>query len=769
MWEIIVICLTAVLAVIGLVLFFTNRGTTPSPPLATMYSCNDQYQCVEDPNGEYKTLVGCQADCTAPVTNWSCNDQYQCVEDPDGQYKTLVGCQAQCKQPTPVTNYSCNDQYQCVEDPDGQYSSKSDCQADCTAPVTNWSCNDQYQCVEDPNGQYSSKGDCQADCTAPVTYWSCNDQYQCVEDPNGQYSSKSECQSNCTAPDPCAGVTCPTGQVCVDGTCVDPSGPTPQDVYDFMGKLPGNLKWANIDATTKIPKCWDTGYTESDAILKYFISWKTGLTSFRNCVDSSISTVDCSDSTFDLNPAYKWQGFQNAVFIWNTAIQRMNEICSQDGVVCDYSLGDTFAMESDSNLQKMTIAAFLANAVIESAYFMVCKESTQLNDATNTPCPGNKDDGTFNMRYCNNCDNANPANYSCFGGATEQYLAAQDRLRSRTRGYRTLAGTGFGDTPNPRNTACVTGAWVNHPCSDSASPDSLFTPAGCTAQVDPMDTNSNFKTDLCMSLWNLKDSDVNCTDWGGFKLNRQQDCYYGRGLIQLTWSGNYGQVQNWVDIVTQVFNYSDDWLKTQPQIIQDFAKNAANICVTPDLLCGNATYTDNGQTVVYSDSDVDNVMPWLTSLVYWANYVSPDWTTNYDFYTSMADIAPSGSSLYDVVGDVTTGTTPGRLDSYRILLDLFDTDPKSYQCQSNDSGQVYGCCTFNADCNGGGGSTGSWCVPDSTEVSGTSSVWMVADESQCIPCTMNDTATGTDCPDGYSKTTYCTSQLNVGDWDTFCT
>lgn len=40
-----------------------------------------------------------------PVTKYKCSGtpNYQCIEDPNGQYKTLAECQAVCKQPPPST------------------------------------------------------------------------------------------------------------------------------------------------------------------------------------------------------------------------------------------------------------------------------------------------------------------------------------------------------------------------------------------------------------------------------------------------------------------------------------------------------------------------------------------------------------------------------------------------------------------------------------------------------------------------------------------
>src|SRR5680860_341625 len=127
------------------------------------------------------------SDCQAPTathpichdtscTKYTCNSNYQCVVDSNGQYTSLGTCQNNCTAPI---RYACNtNTYQCYATTNGQYASSSTCNASCTAP-TKYTCNSNYQCVVDSNGQYTSLGTCQNNCTAPIRYACNTNTYQC--------------------------------------------------------------------------------------------------------------------------------------------------------------------------------------------------------------------------------------------------------------------------------------------------------------------------------------------------------------------------------------------------------------------------------------------------------------------------------------------------------------------------------------------------------------------------------------------------------------
>ena len=167
-----------------------NSGD-PSCAGQTSFECqNGNCYQVQGTNGQYATLIDCQADCTAikyKCTNGSCS------QDPNGQYTSMSDCQQNCQQ---VTTYDCTSvgsqgiyTGQCVpvNGPGGAYATLTHCQADCTYDG-NWSCKSYddrdtpakmrpidselreqiqssgHQCVKDPNGPHASQAACQAQC-----------------------------------------------------------------------------------------------------------------------------------------------------------------------------------------------------------------------------------------------------------------------------------------------------------------------------------------------------------------------------------------------------------------------------------------------------------------------------------------------------------------------------------------------------------------------------------------------------------------------------
>ena len=82
--------------------------TTTTQPPCTRYTCNANYQCVIDSNGQYTSLSTCQANCQAPdPTRYSCNtNTWQCVIDSSGAYTSLSTCQANCQAPSENFDFS---------------------------------------------------------------------------------------------------------------------------------------------------------------------------------------------------------------------------------------------------------------------------------------------------------------------------------------------------------------------------------------------------------------------------------------------------------------------------------------------------------------------------------------------------------------------------------------------------------------------------------------------------------------------------------------
>lgn len=393
----------------------------------------------------------------------------------------------------------------------------------------------------------------------------------------------------------------------------------------FFTDFLNSIDFQKLDQTTQIPTCFDK---KTQNILQYFVDFKTSLPSFRNCIHES---TDCSKD-LHINPIYSWQGLIAATTIWNTGINRWNELCSGDPSTCGKPL-NPFLTESTPMLQKMTLAAFLANAVIESGNFLVCKEG--LGD-----CPANQ------ARYCNNCDNADVKNYSC----------SPDNDGKCTRGWQC---------------SMLQCEWMSD--EQKKKTTKRFLPTACTLVGKNIQGNQ-ILSDPCMTIYNISNKPSTCTDFKETPIDEQQYCYYGRGLVQLTWSCNYANVQNSLEVLYKVFIEDQNWLNKQSDLIKDFVniyqkqgKDSINICKNPDAVCGS--YSMNGNEVIYNPSIVFQAMPWITSIEYWTRAVDPIWHKSYSFYSSVYEgIKPSGDAIYDRIGNIQKGTTPGRLDAYKIIL-----------------------------------------------------------------------------------------------------
>jgi hypothetical protein len=540
-----------------------------------------------------------------------------------------------------------------------------------------------------------------------------------------------------------------------------PPGPTSpplptNDIVTWVQNLYKTLIWnnqltsSNSDATP-VSSDWINNWalTHPNSILQYYVNYRR-TSQGNNCATSGTNFWPTQDP-IDVNPVYSWDGLVTAIYIWNQAVALNNQSN-------DKPLGDIagFCDESDINLRSMSLAAFLANATVESAYFMVCKESTILN--TNPPvyCPGtvgSTGPDRYNPRYCNNCDQGNPRTYSCQGGGSGSSdgpcnpTESDENTVCNTPGcYSTDAGhykctvskTGgtwqsWDDSTVKTETDCMNEEDYKYKywCPSATSPPAPVGPTTTQPPFNPTQNNctggwpvcqisSPFKlpdisTDPCMSdpqadgsFQNpLDNNKPRCSDWNGNVWDQQQDCYFGRGLVQLTWSCNYYKVQSIYTRMSKLFasTYTNDpilssFINTMdPKNIN--TPQSGNVCANPDVLCGD--YTLDGNTIIYSTDPIKQAIPWLSCISYWAFAVNPSWLTCYSFAASYAGIAPSGAGAY-----------PDRLKAYQNLLTIMGVNPNYYVTTSSNT-----CLspTINANCvdcsGGGGGGVGSknYCSP----------------------------------------------------------
>lgn len=445
----------------------------------------------------------------------------------------------------------------------------------------------------------------------------------------------------------------------------NPLPPPSSPAGNWVMNLYKELNWTNAPAsapTDEVPvppivtNEWiNWAMNSPNSIIQYYVN-------YRRTTQEMLNTWPVTDAEIVINPIYSWEGLSTAIYIWNTAIAINAKSANPDPL-----LSNGFCDETDEDLRKMTLAAFLANATVESAYFLVCKESTMLTNGT--LCPGGQQgDPTFNPRYYNNCDQANPMTYSCQGGPPNPQI-------------------------NPITQNC-TGGWPT-----------------CYIQ------STNIATDPCMTYPNgliesqtpLNNNSPTCSDWNNNPWEQQQECYFGRGLIQLTWSCNYFQVQNLFTRIKTAVTSSSDPIMQQFVAAQNKSYNdpeSINICANPDKLCGNVKFDKNYKVIDYGNL-IDQAMPWLTCIIYWSTKI-PDWKKCYSFAASFQGIAPSDSGAY-----------PDRLNAYKFMLNLMQVPTNRYKVITDGQGNV---CLNTPDCEKcGGGTTGkyycgtSWDKPDCTK------------------------------------------------------
>jgi len=169
-----------------------------APPTAhsVLYSCNNYYQCKEDPNGKFKSLHECNKHCY-PKYKCHTNDDgtTECIIAYDGKYKSVKECQEKCK-----SKYICDrdekNQPSCKISTKGNFNSLTECQTQCQAKYT---CDPKTNvCRMDDKGTLDLES-CQQQCKPK---YSCDTKkYVCaIDNLTGKYSSSRECTNECRRP-----------------------------------------------------------------------------------------------------------------------------------------------------------------------------------------------------------------------------------------------------------------------------------------------------------------------------------------------------------------------------------------------------------------------------------------------------------------------------------------------------------------------------------------------------------------------------------------
>ena len=522
------------------------------------------------------------------------------------------------------------------------------------------------------------------------------------------------------------------------------------EITTWLSDLYKTLNWANAhtdaNGSTTVTQEWiNLADTLPNSILQYYVN-------YRRTTQRVLTPEQWVNNPLLLNPVYSWPGLVAAVSIWNQIVELNNNSK-------DKPLGNIagFCNESDLTKRRMTLACFLGNATVESAYFLVCKESTLLakksEDGSNL-CPGTGTD--FNPRYFDNCDEADPLTYSCQGGGTgggggggvckPSFHFTNDGPPSPAE-FCQNSGCFPQDPKHTNASLCNVSSdgttWASYDntsvktesdclkrsdkykywCPYHPAPPPITPPA----PVKPFDPSTDSCTggwptcqfpgsdgkfislptsDPCMTDAYADGSNVKipntpgrCTDWNGNEWPQAQQCYFGRGLIQLSWSCNYYQAQRSLGIMAKLIS---DCKKDDNSLLCAFKNavqlpindvNSINLCANPDNLCGSYKIDQKTGIVTYNSNIINQCIPWLSCIIYWANKVSPSFTKCYSFETSLEGIAPSGSTVKS-----------DRLSATKFLMTLMGEDindkSKFFNTDGDLSLTLPGC---TADSGGGGG------------------------------------------------------------------
>ena len=488
----------------------------------------------------------------------------------------------------------------------------------------------------------------------------------------------------------------------------------------WLSNIYKDLNWSGApsdDAGGKVTDAWISwAKSAPNSILQYYVN-------YRRTIQKQLVEWPSKDEDIILNPVYTWDGLVTAVYIWNKII----DLNIKKGTPLGNVTG--FCNEDDNIKRQMTLAAFLGNATVESAYFLVCKESTILavNDSSGKPdiCPGTG--SNFNPRYYDNCDQGNPLTYSCQGGPTSgggsggtcnptsfdkdsvcstQGCAPQDPKNTSAHTCVVTSATKPGgmwqvwdDSIVKSSDDCdkelITQPTYTHafwcpymapapaPPGPPPAPPTPFNPVKdkCTGGwpvcqfpgPDGKFINMN-PTDPCMSdphadgtyTDSLDNNKSRCTDWNGNPWPEAQECYFGRGLIQLTWSCNYYQAQRMLRIMADLIDVTetDSILKTfQTSIHKPFDDPMSiNLCANPDNLCGSYKTLPSGK-VEYNENIINQCIPWLSCIIYWATKCAPAFNKCYAFSAAYQGIAPSGA-----------GNPSIRLNAMKLIMKIMGSD-----------------------------------------------------------------------------------------------
>jgi hypothetical protein len=549
---------------------------------------------------------------------------------------------------------------------------------------------------------------------------------------------------------------------------------------DWVMSLYKTLNWDGApmsdDPKAKpVPSDWiNWAKTSPNSILQYYVN-------YRRTSQGMLNTWPTTDNDIILNPVYAWDGLANAIYIWNKAVDYNNQSSNKP-------LGNVayFCNEDDEVKRKMTLAAFLGNATVESAFFLVCKESTHLVDGTMCPGGYTSSDPSFNPRYFNNCDQADPMTYSCEGGAGGGSSGGGCSPGGKTDMASVCSTVGcYPKDPNKNicnvsNDGTTWASWDETIIKDKATCDSKLdsykfaywcpgkssaAPSGPTPTSPPFNpikdkctggwpvcqfpgADGKFislpPTDPCMTdpyadgsmRSPLDNSNPTCSDWNGNKWKEQQECYFGRGLIQLTWSCNYYQAQRNLYLMASLISANNS-----DPLLQEFKKNvnlpftdsnSINLCANPDSLCGSYSIQPNAK-VIYSNNDIARAIPWLSCIIYWATKCAPAFNKCYSFSAAYQGIAPSGAGnplirvtamrfMMSLMGEnindtskyVTIYDKDGKVIDFRLNLQNCDSAPGPGPKPAGNTGSLCGdgkdwtfnkcqnqSCVSDADCPSG--------------------------------------------------------------------
>ena len=195
----------------------------------------------------------------------------------------------------------------------------------------------------------------------------------------------------------------------------------------------------------------------------------------------------------------------------------------------------------------------------------------------------------------------------------------------------------------------------------------------------------------------LDNNKPTCSDWNGNPWKQQQECYFGRGLIQLTWSCNYYQAQRMLRLMAGLINNtsSDSILKNFSNSILNIPINnqsSINLCANPDMLCGNYTIDKTTAKITYSNNIIERAIPWLSCIIYWATKCAPSFNKCYSFLAAYQGIAPSGS-----------GEPADRLRAMKFLMTIMGEDLTNTQIFNSTITDLN---LAKYTCGGGGGGGG---------------------------------------------------------------